>query len=369
MEKSKRSNDFSRFDPYLMICVLSALIIGFLVIASSTRSLGQTRFLIAQGGAVVLGIVAIIFILKIDYDYIGQLAPYIFVLNILLLIVVLFIGQGDEVGTKGWIRFGSFGVQPSELVKVGFIITFAKHIESVHDDLNNPKNILLLLAHGGVIIGLVLLQPDLGTAMVFATIIIGMLFVADIGLRYVFSALGAVGIFAPIAWFFLLKPYQRDRFLAFLQPEKDPLNTGYHVMQSKIAIGSGKVVGRGLFNGVQTQLGFLPEKQTDFIYAVVGEELGFWGSALVLFLLITIIIRCFYIGRNSRDVLGELICVGVGSMFLFHVVENIGMCIGLMPVTGIPLPFVSYGGSNLLTSLLAIGIVMNVRLRRKRINF
>ncbi len=366
----KRKGAASRLDPYLTAFVIVALTIGFLVIISSTRTIiGSSRFIIVQGAAVMMGIVAIYTIMRIDYDYIGQLASFIFVFNILVLLLVLFIGQGEEVGTKGWIRIGFVGIQPAEIVKIGFIITFAKHIDSIYDELNQPRNIVLLLLHGGVIIGLVLLQPDFGTAMVFLTIMLGMLFIAGINWRYIAAAAGTLAVAAPIAWFFVLKDFQKERFFAFLNPEADPLGYGYHVLQSKIAIGSGKILGRGLFGGVQTQLNYLPEKQTDFVYAVIGEELGFWGSILVLGILVAIVSRCFYAGKNSRDVFGELLCAGVGFMFLFHVVENIGMCIGLAPVTGIPLPFISYGGSNMLTSMMGIALVMNVRSRRKKINF
>ena len=270
------------------------------------------------------------------------------------------------MGTKGWIRFGSIGIQPSELVKIGFIITFAKHIEHVHSDLNNFKNILALLLHAGLLIGLILMQPDAGTAMVFAMIMLLMLFVAGISWKYIVSAFGTLAAAAPLIWFYVLKDYQKGRIISFFSPESDPLGRGYHVIQSKIAIGSGQVVGRGLFSGIQTQLGFLPEKQTDFIFAVIGEELGLWGCLLVCALLLTIVCRIFYIAANSRDLLGELLCTGVGAMFMFHVIENIGMCVGLTPVTGIPLPFFSYGGSNIIASMLGIAIVMLVSGSRNR---
>lgn len=362
--------NLSRLDPYMSVFVISLLAIGFLAIASSTRTLnGQSRYFIVQGAAAFVGILSLYMIIKIDYDYIGQLASYIFIFNILILLLVLFIGQGEEVGTKGWIRFGFVGIQPAEIVKIGFIITFAKHIDSIYEEINEPRNVLLLLLHGGITIGLVLLQPDFGTSMVYVTIMLGMLFIAGISWKYIASAFSLLGVVAPLAWFFLLEDFQQKRFFAFLNPEADPLGYGYHVLQSKIAIGSGKLLGRGLFGGVQTQLNYLPEKQTDFVYAVIGEEMGFCGTILVLGLLVAIIARCFYTGKNSRDVFGELLCTGVGFMFLFHVFENIGMCIGLAPVTGIPLPFISYGGSNMLTSMLGIAIVMNVRSRRKRINF
>ena len=232
---------------------------------------------------------------------------------------------------------------------------------SVKEKINDPKTLLLLLAHASAIIFLILLQPDYGTAMVFITITIIMLFVAKISWKYILGAGGVFALLAPILWFFVLKDFQKDRFFAFLNPEADPLGAGYHVTQSKIAIGSGQIFGKGLFSGIQTQLGHLPEKQTDFVFAVIGEELGFLGCIVVFALLISIILKCFQTAKKCDDLFSELICCGVGAMFLFHTLENVGMCIGIMPVTGIPLPFISYGGSSMLTSLAAIMLVLNTQ--------
>ena len=349
----------------MLICLFLLLTIGFCAIASATSSLSPVRFLVVQAIAAALGIALTVVIMKFDYEFFGRLAVYIYCASVALLVLVLFIGTGDEIGTRGWIRFGFVGIQPSELIKIGFIITFAKHITSA-DDINKPKTLLLLLLHAAIIIGLILLQPDYGTAAVFVVIMFFMLIAAGLSIKYVLGALGVFAVAAPLMWFFVLKDYQKDRLFAFLNPEADPLGAGYHVSQSKIAIGSGGVLGSGLFKGVQTQLGYLPEKQTDFVFAVIGEEMGFWGTILVLALLVWLIVHCFNTAKNARDLNGRIICVGVGAMLMFHTFENIGMCIGLAPVTGIPLPFVSYGGSNLITSFLAVALVMNVRLRSRR---
>lgn len=354
-------------DPFMSVCVAAAMAIGFFAIGSAASTLDQSRLLIVQGAAAFIGIALIIISLRFDYEYFGRFALYILILSVLLLVAVLFIGQGgDEVGTKGWIRYGSIGIQPSEIAKIGFIISFAKHIDTVSEKINKPSVLLGLLAHGAVVTGLVLLQPDYGTAMVFIIIMVSMLFLANISPKYILIALLALAVIVPLVWSFGLQDFQRNRFFAFLSPESDPLGSGYHVSQSKIAIGAGGVLGSGLFNGVQTQLGYLPEKQTDFVFAVIGEEMGFWGTTLVLLLLVCITAKCFSAAKHSRDLFGTMLCAGVGAMFFFHVFENIFMCIGLAPVTGIPLPFVSYGGSNLLTSLIGIGLVMNVRARRRR---
>ena len=360
--KKDKHNSFSgKYDVFLLSCVSACIVLGLLAIASATRSLETPKYIIVQAAAILIGIAVIAAGVHLNLSSLGKFSPYVMGFNLLLLVSVLLIGTGDEVGTRGWIRFGSIGIQPAEIVKITFIFTFAWHISSVKEKINEPKTLLLLLAHALAVVFLILLQPDYGTAMVFITITVVMLFVAGISKKYVFGAAGLFALMAPLLWFFVLKDFQKKRFFAFLNPEADPLGAGYHVSQSKIAIGSGQIFGKGLFGGIQTQLGHLPEKQTDFVFAVIGEELGFLGCIIVLILLVTIILKCFQTARKCDDLFSELICSGVGAMFLFHTLENIGMCIGLMPVTGIPLPFISYGGSSMLTSLTAIMLILNIK--------
>ncbi len=360
----------SQLDPWLIVCALLAFSLGLIAIASSSQSLGSSRFIIVQVAAFAIGAVLLLLIIRVDYDMFSQLGVYIYIVSALMLLIVLFIGTGsEEVGTKGWIRIGPVGIQPSEIAKIGFIISFAKHVDAVREDINRPPVLLLLCLHAGLLIGLILLQPDLGTALVFAVIFLGMLFIGGLSLKYFAVAGGLLAIIAPLAWFFILQDFQKNRILTFFNPAMDPLGAGYHVIQSKIAIGSGGVLGRGIGQGIQTQHGYLPEKQTDFIFAVIGEEMGMWGCILVLTVLLVLIVRCFIIASQSRDGFGELLSAGVGFMLIAHVFESIGMCIGLLPVTGIPLPFVSYGGSNMLASLLALALVLSVHMRRKRIQF
>ncbi len=368
---TKRKNRFlSQLDPCLVICATIAFIIGLVAIASSAQSLGSSRYIIIQGAAFCIGALVLFLITRVDYDMLGQLGIYIYIVSALMLLVVLFIGTGgEEVGTKGWIRLGPVGIQPSEIAKIGFIISFAKHVDAVREDINRPSVLLLLCLHAGLLIGLILLQPDLGTALVFAFIFLGVLYIGGLSLKYFAAAGGAFALLAPLAWFFILQDFQKNRILTFFNPEMDPLGSGYHVIQSKIAIGAGGVLGRGIGQGIQTQHGYLPEKQTDFIFAVIGEEMGMWGCVLVLAVLLILIIRCFTIASQARDGYGELLAAGVGFMLIAHVFESIGMCLGLLPVTGIPLPFVSYGGSNMLASLLALSLVLSVHMRRKRIQF
>ncbi|MGE5676783.1 MAG: rod shape-determining protein RodA [Pseudomonadota bacterium] len=353
----------------IVISTILLIAYGLVAISSATHitSGGSIGTLKIQIVAFILGVIGIILIMLIDYKSFGDNYVLIYGINIFLLVLVLVIGFATK-GTKGWIDLGPVNMQPSEIVKLGYILTFAKYLEKKKDNLNRLMGVLPALMHLGVIIGLILLQPDFGTALVFIFISIFMLFAAGINYRIVGGAFAAFLVSLPVMWQFL-KPYQKDRILVFFNPELDPMGAGYHVIQSETAIGSGKFMGKGLFQGTQNNLGFIPERHTDFIFSVIGEELGLIGTLGILILFLWLVLRCLHIARVSKDDYGMLICVGIMAMFLFHVLENIGMTIGLMPVTGIPLPFVSYGGSSLLTNMAAVGLVLNVGMRRQVIRF
>ncbi len=364
-----KQNIFKNFDFILLFLCFAASVFGIIMITSATQS--PLKYILVQSVASMLGFAAIFFIMVIDYEYLAKMSKYLYGVSILLLILVLIPGVGTvENGARSWFRFGGLvSVQPAEFVKLFFVITFSKHIASTGMLLNRPKNILMLCLHLGVIIGMILLQPDFGTAVVFFCMAFVMLFVAGIAWKYIAALFGMIAVAAPIGWFFVFQPYQKNRILTLFNPENDPMGSGYHVVHSKMAVGSGQVFGTGLFDGASQYNNFLPERHTDFIFSVVCEELGFIGALIVIALLIAIIVRCVQIGLNARNDLGKYICMGVAAMFAFHLIENVGMCIGVMPVTGIPLPFFSYGGSSMLTNLIAIGLVMNVKYRSKVINF
>ncbi len=356
-------------DKILIICSILAALIGILVINSASYTLNShTRYLVVQSLSLVLGIAAMLGVTVFNYEHLKKLSFLIFAIGIGLLILVLAIGKLTH-GTQGWIVLGPVTLQPSEIAKLCFIITFSSHVSKKYDSINSPKTLVFMLIHFLCYAIPVLLQPDFGTAMVFAIIFIFILFFAGISRKYIIGAAAITAISSPIVWF-LLKSYQRDRIISLFFPEKDPTGSGYHVLQSKLAIGSGEFAGRGYLKGPQTQFGHLPEKHTDFIFSVIGEELGIIGAAIVTIILFTIIYRCFANAKScSHDSFGELICVGVGAMMFFHIFENIGMCIGLMPITGIPLPFISYGGSSLITCFAAIGLIQSVRMRRRATKF
>lgn len=359
----------SSADRMLFVLPVILSLFGIVMIASATKSYdGGLKFIIVQSGAFLIGLFLMLIMLSFDYERFKEKPALWFMLSIALLIFVLIFGK-EESGTKGWIRFAGIGIQPSEFVKIGFAITFARHLESSGDSISRPLPFAGLLLHAGILIGLVLMQPDYGTAMVYIFMFLCTIFAAGIKYRILLTFAGAFAVFAPLAWFFILKPFQQDRILSFLSPESDPAGAGYQVMQSKVAIGSGELAGNGLFSGTQTQLGLLPAKHTDFIFGVIGEELGFIGCLAVIAVLFSIVIKCYIVGMNARTDYGKYLCIGIGSMLLFQIFENIGMCIGVMPVTGIPLPFLSYGGSSMVTSMVALGLVLSVSARQKMINF
>lgn len=360
-------------DTTLVLLSITAAILGIVAIFSATYSMGTYRLVIVQSVAFVVGLVAMFVISRVDYELWGEATKLIYIGNVVLLLLVLFIGMGrDTTGTRGWIDLGPVSIQPSEFVKLGFILTFAKHLQRVKDDIDYIPTLLLLAFHMAVFVILILLQPDVGTSLVFVFIFLSMLFAAGFSYKYLAVGVGAFAVAAPIFWYFkdkFLSPYQINRFLAFFDPYRDPTGSGYNVIQSEISIGSGQLAGKGYLQGIQNQLEYLPAKHTDFIFATIGEEWGFIGSVIVVALLAFVIIRCLNIARNAYDDYGYFICVGIASMFAFHMIENIGMCLQLMPVTGIPLPFFSYGGSSLITNFMAIGFVSSVSRRSRGLSF
>ena len=370
LEKTRGVKDAVRnIDFLLIILTILAAVFGIVMISSAGGE-NAARYVIVQSAALVLGIIGVVIISILDYDYLARLSKYIYIACVALLVLVLIPGIGSvQNGARSWFNLGPVSLQPAEIVKVGFVITFSKHLSDVGSGLNKPKNLWKVLLHPAILCFLMLLQPDFGTVVVFVMMAAAMLFMAKLNWKYILGAVLAFAAMCPIAWFFLLKPYQKDRITVLLNPDLDPMGSGYHVIRSRIAVGSGRLTGMGLYNGASRYSNLLPERHTDFIYSIVCEELGMIGALAVIILLTAIILRCLYIGLNARNSEGLYICTGVAAMLAFQAFENIGMCIGIFPVTGITLPFFSYGGSSLMTNMLAIGLVLNVRYRYKRINF
>jgi len=353
------------FDVLLFICTIVISVIGLFAVYSATRTLGTNSNIIIQTVAFCLGMGLMIGACFFDYEQYIPLLKYIFIVCMGLLVLVLLLGRSGGWGAKSWLRIGSIGLQPSELAKAGFIITFAYHLSKVTDNINKPLVLMGLFAHCTAPIILIMMQPDLGTTLVFIFTFIVMLFTAKISYKYIIPVLSASVISIPFIYNFMLSDYQKTRIQVFLDPELDPLKGGYNVIQSKIAVGSGSMFGNGYLKGTQNQLGYLPTKYTDFIFSTIAEEFGFIGAMIIILLLFFIILRCFSVAKKADNLFGRYLCVGIGAMLLFHTFENIGMCMGLMPVTGIPLPFISYGGTSLVTNLFCVGIVLSVAYHNK----
>lgn len=353
------------FDWVLFAITIILSVFGIIVIYSATRTLDSITNVVVQSAAFCLGTAALIVVCLFDYEQFKNLVKPIYIFSIVILVLVLIFGVTGDWGARSWIRFGPIGIQPAEFAKLCFILTFSYHLEKVLDDINKPLVILGLLAHVGVLVALIMMQPDLGSTLVFIFMFLCFMFTAKLSYKYIIPV-GVIGIASlPFIYRYGLNEYQQERILVFLDPNRDPLGRGYNVIQSTIAVGSGQLWGKGYLEGTQNQMGYLPTKYTDFIFSVISEEFGFIGAMAVVILLFALIWRCFSIARRADNAYGRFICIGVGAMFLFHVFENVGMCIGLTPVTGIPLPFLSYGGTSLVTNMIAIGLVMSVAYHNK----
>lgn len=304
-----------------------------------------------------------------DYSIFGIFGYFIYGINLILLVAVLF--MPSLMGASSWFNLGSILYQPSEVMKIGYILCMAK-VASKFLQLNpteKKKKIILTVVMVLLLfvpLVLILLQPDFGTAVVFICIAAFIFFKMGIQYRYILLAIGIAVILVPIVYYFLLNPVQQERINVFLNPSLDPLGSGYNAIQSKIAVGSGMLFGTGFLKGTQTQYGYLPIKSSDFIFSVISEEFGFIGSSIVIILFMILILRLIRISKNARDSFASFIVIGIVGMFTFHFIQNIGMTIGLLPITGVPLPFVSYGGSSLITNGVAMGIALNISARKSK---
>ena len=363
---------FRNIDFWMVFAAVALVGIGILVIGSATHintpSDDRYWFVQRQGMFALLNFVLILVMLKFDYRILGSLGNILYGINLVMLIAVMFVGQ-SALGAQRWIQIGPFTLQPSEFAKIIMIICLARLMANDKSGFQTWKSLLPVAGMMALPTLLIFIQPDLGTSLVFAAITFGMLYISGLKMQLVKRAFLAFVVVFPFIWFFVLHSYQKMRILVLFNPEVDPYGSGYHVIQSKISIGSGGFIGQGLFEGTQSQLNFLPENHTDFIFSVIGEELGFVGAIFVLFLFFVLLYRTLMISRSSGDAFGSLLACGIFSMWLFQIFINVGMTLGIMPVTGIPLPFMSYGGSALLMNLLCVGLLMNIYLRRKKLMF
>ena len=348
----------------LALCVAAALF-GLIIVSSAVNtSSSPLRYIAVQGAAILLGVAFFVIFSLIDVYDLTDYWKVIFVFNILFASSTFFLGRFAG-GNRNWLDIPIIGisVQPAEVVKVSFILLLARQMYAMRERISSPVAVGSFTAHFLLMAAIIWVSSDdLGMLVVYSVIFIFMMFAAGVNLLWFLAGGIALALAAPILWD-LLGEYQQMRILVVLDDTLDPLGIGYQASRSKMALGGGQLLGQGLYNGTQTQRGILPEKHTDFIYSVAGEELGMVGCIVILLLLVAIIVRCLVIAVRARNGMGSLICVGVASMLIFQTFENIGMCLGLTPVIGITLPFFSYGGSSIVTTFAAMGLVSSVKMR------
>lgn len=317
----------------------------------------------------VLGLICVYVIIKIDYNFFINYAEVIYWASIVLLVINDIFGSTRN-GAKGWIAIGQRAIQPSEIAKIGLVLVLAKKLDGMKDGINSVKNFFTLLIYAAIPMGLILVESDMGMTMVCFFIVLGVFFIAGLDLKVIFG--GIFGVVAGIAAIWntsLMKPYWKARFFSFLDPEKYSSTTGLQLLQSQIAIGSGGILGKGFLKGTQIQGGYIPENYTDFIFAVVGEEWGLIGAIVLIILYAIFLYRIIRTCRNARDTFGKIFCAGIAASFLFSIYINMGMAIGIAPISGLTLPFMSYGGSSMLTAFISVGIVMKIGITKDGISF
>lgn len=364
-----RSAPWRHIDPVLILCTLAVAALGTLMVFSATRGNGEapdTDFVKRQLMFMGIGLVLMVATALIDYRRYRDYAWVFYGAACFMLFLVVSPLGTKSKGAQAWFQLGSFQLQPSEFSKLCLIIGLGGLLAAWRGDVDLRRlGIALLVA--GLPLALIMRQPDLGTALVYVAIVLAMLLIGGVKGRHIL-VLSLAGILCTVGVLQsnVLKEYQKNRLAVFLDPNTDKSEAGYNLNQSIITISRGKLTGDGLFQGKQTQLRYVPEQQTDFIFTVVGEELGFVGTASFLVLMAAIVWRIWRTAALARDQFGQLVCVGVLAMFVFQIFESVGMTTGIMPVTGIPLPFMSYGGSTTLACFAGVGLVLNVHMRRFR---
>jgi rod shape determining protein RodA len=371
VEKTKNFNIFKSFDYVLFIAIIVLSVIGCFVARSAVNTFSSSRkMMIVHIGCLVVGAMLAVAISFLDYKNYKIPGILFYFFTIALLVLVLFKGTGEDLGSRNRLVFMGFTFQPSELAKISIVLVGSIFLERIYNgEKNKTANIIKFIVYTSIPVLLILAQKDFGVVAVFICAIFMMIFFCGLRYKHILMMLGTGILAAPFVWFFLLNDSRRDRIRVFLNPQLDPLNAGWNVIRSKMAVGSGKIFGKGLFKGIQTQNSMVPVKESDFIFSVVGEELGFVGAVIILLLVFFILMRFLIIAKNARDTYGAFLVIGLGSFFAVNFIENIGMSIGILPVTGIPLPFISVGGSAMLTNMLSVGIILSVSARRHRGRF
>ncbi|HKY51409.1 MAG TPA: rod shape-determining protein RodA [Candidatus Limnocylindria bacterium] len=362
-----RERRLDQVDPYLLIATLLLIAYGLVMtyavtVESRTLAGDPMQFVLRGALWAAIGLAVMVAVAMFDYAWLGTFAPLLYLLTLGLLAIVMFIGV-SSLGAQRSVNFAGISFQFSEVAKVLMIVVLAKFFADRQDKIGSPITIGLALAILGPAFVLVYRQPDLGTSLVFIAIFFGMAFMAGARIWQLVAMVALAGAASPLIWG-LLKPYQQARLTAFMDPYADPQGAGWNIIQSLIAVGSGGPTGKGLTAGTQSPLGYLPIAESDFVFAGLAEDLGFVGAVILFALFILLLMAALRVAFRARDAFGMLLASGVVAMLVFQIMVNVGMAISLMPVTGIPLPFISHGGSSLVSICFALGVLQSVSMRR-----
>ena len=362
-------------DKTALFSLIVLILYGTLNIYLCTKGVYGFSYVKKQVFWFVLSMFALYIFMAVDYTIIFSYVPIFYWGSVVLLLLAKIPGIGMVVnGARGWIGFGGFQIQPAEFAKLGIILMLAKNLDDMEGKINDVKNFFILGFYAAVPVLFIVTQPDMGMSMVCFFIVLGIFYTIGLDMKIIGGGLMSVVLTIVIVWNSgLIESYQKARFTGFLNPAADDAKTGYHLTQSLIGIGSGGILGNRPSLSIDGSTGYaaqnVPEVETDFIFAAIAEQWGFLGAALLVVLYGFLIYKMISIARTSKDIFGSVICVGIVSYFLFAILQNIGMTIGLMPITGITLPLISYGGSSLLTTVISVALVINVGMRRKKIYF
>ncbi|MBQ7345927.1 MAG: FtsW/RodA/SpoVE family cell cycle protein [Oscillospiraceae bacterium] len=359
---------FRRGDMVLLLLCLVASGVGCVFIASATAHSGSMRYLVIQIGAIILGIISYVAVSAIDLDFVSEHRGVLVAFNIFLLLLLIPFGTDFESGNKSWLAFPflPFSIQPAELCKITFVLILASVMASYQQRISSFRSVFTMLFHLILLVGLnILISEDAGVSLIFVFIFAGMALAGGVNWGWIGTGLGLVAAGAPLVWTYFMKEHQKSRILVLFDPTIDPqgIDERYHMKRSLLSLTGGGLTGQGLFQGNRTQIGALPAQHTDYIFSAIGEEAGFVGCFFVLALLVAIIIRCVVVGSRSQNYLRRMVCFGAATALIFQICSNVGMCIGVTPVIGLTLPFISYGGSSIVSLFAMLGLVSGVHAR------
>jgi len=356
---------FRKGDVILLLLLLVTTAFGCLMIASATSYMGSARYIVIQALGAALGVLMYVTMSSIDVDVFSEHRVWLVVFNTFLLLMLVPFGTDNNTGNRSWLEIPliPFDIQPAEICKITYILIMASVMTSHRGRISSVPSVAIMVMHLGLLFGLnMVLSKDAGVSLIFVFIFIGMAFAGGVSMFWFGLAGGAIAVLAPFAWEYVLSQHQKNRIQVLFDPTLDPegINERFHSVRSLRSLTGGGFSGQGLFNGTRTQNGELFAQHTDYIFSAIGEELGFLGCAIVLILMGLIVFRCIQIGRRSQDYTRRLVCFGAASALIFQVMVNVGMCIGVMPVIGLTLPFISYGGSSIVSLYAMLGLVSGV---------